>query len=136
MRLTLNRPNDLFFPLICVNPREVESLRFAFPSSFSVLLGKPLELNPANLVGMEFQSDKRGRLGGLASFLLRPFCFLEAGALVLFGPDDLLLEDVGGTKWPVGFAEEFASQQDYVSLSGGDNVLGLLGRGDHADGSG
>ena len=37
---------------------------------------------------------------------------------------------------PVGFAEEFASQQHQVGLSGGDDVLGLLGREDHADGPG
>jgi hypothetical protein len=59
----------------------------------------------------------------------------EAGAFVLFGPGDLLLEDVGGAQRPVGIAEQFASQQDEVGLPGGDDVLGLLGRGDHADGS-
>jgi hypothetical protein len=136
LRLTLNHANDLFFPLICVNPRKSEVSGLLSPSSFSVLLGKPPELNPACLVGMEFQFDKRGRLGGLTSFLQRPFCFLEAGALVLFGPSDLLLEHMSGSKRPVGFAEEFASQQDYVGLSGGDDVLGLLGRCDHANGSG
>ena len=115
--------------------QEVERLRLAFSSSFPVLFGKRPELNPARLVGMEFQPNKRGRLGGLP-LLLRPFSFLEAGAFVLFGPGDLLLEDVGGAKRPVGIAEEFASQQDYVGLSGGDDVLSLLGRGDHADGSG
>ena len=48
----------------------------------------------------------------------------------------LLLEDVGGAQRPVGIAQEFASQQDEVGLSGGEDVLGLLGCGDHADGSG
>ena len=79
-------------------------------------------------------SLRTSRRSGLP-LLLRPFSSLEAGAFVLFRPGDLLLEDVGGAKRPVGFAEEFASQQDYVGLSGADDVLGLLGRGDHADGS-
>ena len=62
--------------------------------------------------------------------------FLEASAFVLSRPCDLLLENVGSTKRPVGIAEEFASQQDYVGLSGGDDVLSLHGRSDHADRSG
>ena len=48
--------------------------------------------------------------------------FLEASAFVLFRPCDLLLEHMSGSKRPVGIAQEFASQQGYVSLPGGDDV--------------
>lgn len=61
--------------------------------------------------------------------------FLEASAFVLFRPCDLLLEHMSGSKRPVGIAQEFASQQDYVSLPRGDDVLGLFGCGNHAHGS-
>src|ERR1700678_3679889 len=61
---------------------------------------------------------------------------LEAGSFVLLGPCDLLLENRGGAKRPVGIAEELASQQDYIGLAGGNDMLGLLGRGDHTNGSG
>jgi hypothetical protein len=61
--------------------------------------------------------------------------FLEASAFVLLGPCDLLLEHMSGSKRPVGIAQEFASQQDYVSLPGGDDVLCLFGCGNHAHGS-
>jgi len=63
-----------------------------------------------------------GRMWGTLSCLR-----LEAGALVLFGPLHILLEDVGGAEGPIGLAEELTSQQDYVGLSGGNDVLGLLG---------
>jgi hypothetical protein len=35
--------------------KKVERFRFAFPSSFPVLFGKPAELNPARFVWMQFQ---------------------------------------------------------------------------------
>ena len=54
LRLTMNRPNP-FFPLMCVKPRKSNVSGLAFPSSFPVLFGKPTELDPARLVGMEFQ---------------------------------------------------------------------------------
>ena len=66
---------------------------------------------------------------------MSPAALLEAGTFVLSRPCDLLFEDIGGTQRPIGIAEEFASQQNNVGLSGRDDVLGLLGRGDHANGS-
>src|ERR1700678_3744569 len=59
----------------------------------------------------------------------------EAGALVLFRPCHLLLEDVGGTKRAIGIAEQLPSQQDNVRLPSADDVLSLLRRGDHSNGS-
>src|SRR5216683_1674570 len=42
-------------PADVLEAQKVERFRFAFSSSFPVLFGKPPELNPARLVGMEFQ---------------------------------------------------------------------------------
>jgi hypothetical protein len=42
-------------PADVLEAQKVERFRFAFSSSFPVLFGKPTELNPARLVGMEFQ---------------------------------------------------------------------------------
>jgi hypothetical protein len=47
------------FPVLPADMREakeIERLRFAFPSSCPVLFGKPPELDPARLVWMEFQA--------------------------------------------------------------------------------
>src|ERR1039458_6683698 len=46
------------FPVLPADMREakkVEGLRFAFPSSFPALFGKPPELNQARLVWIKFQ---------------------------------------------------------------------------------
>jgi len=37
---------------------------------------------------------------------------------------------------PVGVAQEFTSDEDEVGLAGADDVRGLSGAGDHADGAG
>lgn len=46
------------------------------------------------------------------------------------------MENRRGVQWPVGVAEQLARQQDEVSLSGADDLVGLGRLGDHADGSG
>ena len=46
------------------------------------------------------------------------------------------MEGFGGAEGPVGFAEEFAGEQDDVGLAGADDLVGLGGVGDHADGAG
>ena len=49
---------EIPFPVLPANVREskkVKRLRFAFPSSFPVLFGKPPELDQTRLVGVEFQ---------------------------------------------------------------------------------
>jgi len=58
------------------------------------------------------------------------FLLSEAGAFVLFWLCDLLLQNRGSTQRPIWIAEQFASQQDDISLSGCDNVLSLLRSGD------
>jgi hypothetical protein len=50
----MNRPNP-FFPLMCVNPRKSNVSGLPSPLRSRFLFGKPTELNPARLVGMEFQ---------------------------------------------------------------------------------
>ncbi len=42
-------------PADVLEAQKVERFRSTFPSSFPVLFGKPTELNPARLIGMEFQ---------------------------------------------------------------------------------
>jgi hypothetical protein len=62
--------------------------------------------------------------------------FAFGGALVLDGPAGGVVKGVGCAEGPVGFAEEFAGEEDDVGLSGADDLVGLGGVGDHADGSG
>jgi len=46
------------------------------------------------------------------------------------------MEFVGGAEGPVGFTEKLAGQEDDVGLMGADDLVGLGGVGDHADGAG
>jgi hypothetical protein len=62
--------------------------------------------------------------------------FAFGGAFVLDGPVAGLVEVGGGAEGPVGIAEEFAGERDYVGLAGADDLVGLGGLGDHADGAG
>ena len=62
--------------------------------------------------------------------------FALCSAFVLDGPAGGLVELVGGAEGPVGFTEEFAGEEDYVGLTGADDLVGLGGVGDHADGTG
>ena len=45
-------------------------------------------------------------------------------------------EGLGGAHGEVGVAEEFAGDEDEIGLAGLEDVFGLLGFGDHADGAG
>ena len=47
-----------------------------------------------------------------------------------------LVEMLGGVERPVGVAEELACEENDVSLTGADDLVGLFGRGDHAYGAG
>ena len=62
--------------------------------------------------------------------------FALGGALVLDGPASGLVEVGGGAEGPVGFAEELAGEENDAGLSGADDLVGLGGVGDHADGAG
>jgi hypothetical protein len=71
----------------------------------------------------------RGRWGDRLAWL-----WLVAGrAEVLDGPGDLLMEMLGSVDWPVGIAEKFAGEENNVGLTVADNLIGLLGRGDHTN---
>jgi len=59
-------------------PKKVERLRFAFPSSFPVLFGKPPELDQTRLVGMEFQPELSQSLPELLQESLRVRPMLES----------------------------------------------------------
>lgn len=61
---------------------------------------------------------------------------IAGGAEVLDRPGDLLVENLCSVEGPVGVAEEFAGEKDNVSLTVADDLVGLLGRGDHADRAG
>ena len=55
-------------------------------------------------------------------------------AEVLDGPTGWLAEGGSSMERPVGIAEHFASEEDEIGLSFGDDGVGLMGIGDHADG--
>lgn len=56
------------------------------------------------------------------------------GAEVLDGPGDGFAQSSGSVERPVGVAQHFAGQEDEVGFAGGDDGVGLLRLGDHADG--
>ena len=58
------------------------------------------------------------------------------GAGVLDWPWGWLAQNLGGVQGPVGIAEHLASQNDEVGLATADDLVGLGGFGDHADGAG
>ncbi len=58
------------------------------------------------------------------------------GAEVLVGDCERGAEGLGGAHGEVGIAEKFAGDEDEIGLAGVDDVFGLLGFGDHADGAG
>ena len=58
------------------------------------------------------------------------------GALVLLGPAFGLPELGCGGERPVGIAKHFSGQQHDVSLAAADDLIGLRGADDHADGTG
>jgi len=59
-----------------------------------------------------------------------------SGAQILDWPARLLSKCDSSVKRPIGVPEHFASEKDHVSLTGGDNFVGLPGVGNHADGGG
>ena len=60
----------------------------------------------------------------------------RSSAQILRGPGGGFAEGGGGVERPVGVAQEFTSDDDEVGLAGADNVRGLSGVSDHADGAG
>ena len=60
----------------------------------------------------------------------------RGGAEILRGPRGGFAESGGGVERPVGVAQEFTSDDNEVGLAGADDVRGLSGVGDHADGAG
>ena len=55
-------------------------------------------------------------------------------AKILRRPRSRVAKGGGGVNGPVGVAEHFAGQEDEIGVSGGDDVVGLMRIGDHADG--
>ena len=62
--------------------------------------------------------------------------FGRSSAQILHGPGGGFAEGGGGVERPVGVAQKFTSDDDEVGLAGADDVRGLSGVGDHADGAG
>jgi hypothetical protein len=61
-----------------INLKQRERLRFAFPSSFPVLFGKPPELDQTRLVWMEFQPKLPQSLPEVLQEALRVCPMLES----------------------------------------------------------
>src|SRR4051812_40299120 len=60
---------------------------------------------------------------------------LVLGAGVLVGPGEVDAEGFGGVEGPVGVGEEGAGEEDGVGLAFGEDLLGVAGVEDQADGA-
>jgi hypothetical protein len=60
----------------------------------------------------------------------------RSGAQILHGPGCRFIECSGSVERPIRIAQHFAGEEDEIGLAAGDEVVGLMRVGDHADGGG